>query len=130
MSTKNPLTLVGIEPATFRFVEQHLNHCATAVPAKSSTSQYSVESTVTSTIAYVLCFFYHILFIIFISVLTSFHILIMRIHGMHVSLFIYQSVNQSIWLGRQQVEALMLHLSYKISFHPYLKNIVSDHALK
>ena len=22
----------GIEPATFRFVEQHLNHCATAVP--------------------------------------------------------------------------------------------------
>ena len=22
----------GIEPATFRFVAQHLNHCATAVP--------------------------------------------------------------------------------------------------
>ena len=32
MSTKNPLTLAGIEPATFRFVAQHLNHCATAVP--------------------------------------------------------------------------------------------------
>jgi len=32
MSMKNPLTLVGIEPATFRFVAQHLNHCATAVP--------------------------------------------------------------------------------------------------
>ena len=31
MSMKNPLT-VGIEPATFRFVAQHLNHCATAVP--------------------------------------------------------------------------------------------------
>ena len=29
---ENPLTLVGIEPATFRFVAQHLNHCATAVP--------------------------------------------------------------------------------------------------
>jgi len=29
---KNPLTLAGIEPATFRFVVQHLNHCATAVP--------------------------------------------------------------------------------------------------
>ena len=29
---KNPLTLAGIEPATFRFVAQHLNHCATAVP--------------------------------------------------------------------------------------------------
>jgi len=26
------LTLAGIEPATFRFVAQHLNHCATAVP--------------------------------------------------------------------------------------------------
>ena len=26
------MTSAGIEPATFRFVEQHLNHCATAVP--------------------------------------------------------------------------------------------------
>jgi len=29
---KNPLTPVGIEPATCQFVAQHLNHCATAVP--------------------------------------------------------------------------------------------------
>jgi len=29
---KNPLTPDGVEPATFRFVAQHLNHCATAVP--------------------------------------------------------------------------------------------------
>ena len=28
---KNPLTPAGIEPATFRFVAQHLNHCATSV---------------------------------------------------------------------------------------------------
>jgi len=28
---KNPLTPAGIEPATFRFVAQHLNHCATAL---------------------------------------------------------------------------------------------------
>jgi len=28
---KNPLTPAGIEPATFRFVAQRLNHCATAV---------------------------------------------------------------------------------------------------
>ena len=26
------MTPVGIEPATFRFVAQHLNHCATSVP--------------------------------------------------------------------------------------------------
>jgi len=32
MSIKNPLTPAGVEPATFRFVAQHLNHCATAVP--------------------------------------------------------------------------------------------------
>ena len=31
MSLKNPVTPAGIEPATFRFVAQHLNHCATAV---------------------------------------------------------------------------------------------------
>ena len=30
---KDPLTPAGIEPATFRFVAQHLNHCATAVPS-------------------------------------------------------------------------------------------------
>jgi len=35
MSMKNPLTPAGIEPATFRFVAQHLNHCATAVPLYS-----------------------------------------------------------------------------------------------
>ena len=29
---KNQLTPAGIEPATFRFVAQHLNHCVTAVP--------------------------------------------------------------------------------------------------
>jgi hypothetical protein len=32
MSMKNPLTPAGIEPATFRFVTQLLNHCANAVP--------------------------------------------------------------------------------------------------
>ena len=26
------MTLSGIEPATFQFVAQHLNHCATSVP--------------------------------------------------------------------------------------------------
>jgi len=29
---KIPMTPAGIEPATFRFETQHLNHCATAVP--------------------------------------------------------------------------------------------------
>jgi hypothetical protein len=29
---KIPMISPGIEPATFRFVAQHLNHCATAVP--------------------------------------------------------------------------------------------------
>ena len=31
MSIKNSLTPAGIEPATFLFVAQRLNHCATAV---------------------------------------------------------------------------------------------------
>jgi len=30
---ENPLTPAGIKPAIFRFVAQHLNHCATAVPS-------------------------------------------------------------------------------------------------
>ena len=36
MSMKNPVTPAGIEPATFRFEAQHLNHCATAVPLYST----------------------------------------------------------------------------------------------
>ena len=32
---KITLTPAGIEPATFRFVAQHLNHCATAGPSSS-----------------------------------------------------------------------------------------------
>jgi hypothetical protein len=32
MSMKNSMTPSGIEPATFWFVVQYLNHCATAVP--------------------------------------------------------------------------------------------------
>ena len=35
---KIPMTPAGIEPATFRFVAQHLNHCATAVPFIGSIS--------------------------------------------------------------------------------------------
>ena len=31
---KNPLTLAGIETATYRFVAQHLNHCATCTVNK------------------------------------------------------------------------------------------------
>jgi hypothetical protein len=36
---KIPVTPSGIEPATFRFVAQYLNHCATAVPLCISCSQ-------------------------------------------------------------------------------------------
>ena len=36
MSMKNPVTLAGIEPATFRFVAQHFNHCATATGIRGS----------------------------------------------------------------------------------------------
>ena len=43
MSMKIPLTLAGIEPATFRFVAQHLSHCATAVPAVNSTTNSTTE---------------------------------------------------------------------------------------
>ena len=37
------MTPAGIEPANFRFVAQHLNHCATAVPLKFTVfPQFSV----------------------------------------------------------------------------------------
>jgi len=46
MSMKNPVTPAGIEPATFRFVAQHLNHCAIAVPCPYWTLFYLCLSQV------------------------------------------------------------------------------------
>ena len=34
------MTPAGIEPATFRIVAQHLNHCATAVPTVTGRQLY------------------------------------------------------------------------------------------
>jgi len=45
MSLKNPLTPAGIEPATFRFVAQRLNHCATAVPHFREDSKLNCQYT-------------------------------------------------------------------------------------
>jgi len=41
MSMKNPLKPAGIEPATYRFVAQLLNHCATAVPRSKYVEEYN-----------------------------------------------------------------------------------------
>jgi len=38
---KNPRTPAVIEPATFRFVAQHLNHCATAVLLSNMYQHYN-----------------------------------------------------------------------------------------
>ena len=37
------MTPTGIEPATFRFVAQHLNHCATAVPFQDTNLVTNVD---------------------------------------------------------------------------------------
>ena len=40
---KIPMKPSGIEPATFRFVAQHLNHCATAAPPLVLVSAYFIH---------------------------------------------------------------------------------------
>ena len=49
------MTLAGIEPATFRFVAQHLNHCATAVPIAT---QYEIK--ISAVKSYILNVIFHV----------------------------------------------------------------------
>ena len=49
-SIKNPLTPAGIEPATFRFVAQQLNHCVTAVPGKANAISLIPKTNILRTI--------------------------------------------------------------------------------
>jgi len=53
---KIPMTPSGIEPATFRFVAQHLNHCAAAVPTYAMYSRL-IKDTSSITISSVTLFF-------------------------------------------------------------------------
>ena len=39
---KIPMTPAGIEAATFRFVSQHLNHCAIAVPLQNNPNEIKI----------------------------------------------------------------------------------------
>jgi len=40
------MTPSGIEPATFRFVAQHFNHCATAVPHYCYIDNYTFQNAI------------------------------------------------------------------------------------
>jgi len=44
------MTPSGIEPATFRFVAQHFNHCATAFPIKRKYFLVNLNSDVVSSV--------------------------------------------------------------------------------
>ena len=41
------MTPAGIEPATFRFVAQHLNHCATVVPYVQGSEAINLKCDIT-----------------------------------------------------------------------------------
>jgi len=47
---KIPMTPAGIEQATFWFVAEHLNHCATAVPMLLETGMKEIVNAVTDRI--------------------------------------------------------------------------------
>ena len=46
------MTPAGIKPATFRFVAQHLNHCATAVPGPLTVAAANAKGSAKSFIRF------------------------------------------------------------------------------
>jgi len=66
MSIKNTLTPAGIEPATFRFVTQHLNHCAPAVPfstvSKCILINYAMPSLFARALYWIFLYLFKVLF--------------------------------------------------------------------
>ena len=104
------MTPSGIEPATFRFVAQHLNHCATAVPL----IKYIVYNKVLSRYKLIYCAksIYNIIYIdrkIYVSFYLS------------VCLSIYLPVCLSIYLSAYIFLSLSIHLSTYLPIQPYIQ---------
>ena len=55
---KIPMIPSGIEPPTFRFEAQHLNHCTTVVPTKRKYCSLSMTTMVTRTLGHVALYVY------------------------------------------------------------------------
>jgi len=68
------MTPFGIEPATFRFVAQQLNHCATAVPLNYI---YIILSYI---ILYYIILYYIILYYIILYYIILYYIILYYMH--------------------------------------------------
>ena len=105
-----PMTPSRIEPATFRFVAQHLNHCVTAFPAV-------LRVRVLNLIFFYKTVIYHFVY----CVMTDVFLIVLKLHGMFwLTLIKLVSILMITMQKKLSAKNVFANLLYRLCIYLYM----------